>query len=119
MTLETLKTERENLISLLGENVEKTIAYQGITRQEFVKERTRIISEMLDNPNEHEIYPTTKCYEELDELYDRITGNLITKERYEMLIDAHKKGANLAPVDFRSIERYEKLNNLKNLHSIG
>ena len=25
----------------------------------------RIISEMLDNPNEYGIYPTTKCYEDL------------------------------------------------------
>ncbi len=40
-----------------------------MTYEEFVTERTRIISEMLDNPDEYGIYPTTKCYEELDKLF--------------------------------------------------
>lgn len=39
---------------------------------EFQAERTRIISNMLDNPDKHGIYPTSKCYEELDALYDKI-----------------------------------------------
>ena len=37
---------------------------------------------------------------------------MITKERYEMLIESHKTGANLAPIDFEKIEEYEKANNL-------
>ncbi len=40
-----------------------------MTYEEFVTERTRIISEMLDNADEYGIYPTTKCYEELDKLF--------------------------------------------------
>lgn len=43
-----------------------------ITKEEFISERTRIISEMLDNPDELGIYPTTKCFEELDALFDKI-----------------------------------------------
>ena len=37
---------------------------------DFKTERTRIISEMLDNPDEHGIYPTTKCFKQLDKLYE-------------------------------------------------
>jgi len=36
----------------------------------FVSERTRIISKMLDNPNDAGIYPTTTAFAELDDLYD-------------------------------------------------
>ena len=43
-----------------------------MTKEEFITERTRIISEMLDNPDENGIYPTTKCFEQLDELFDKI-----------------------------------------------
>ena len=46
-----------------------------MTKEEFIKERTRIISEMLDNPDDYGIYPTTKCFEQLDELFDKITAN--------------------------------------------
>ncbi len=44
-----------------------------MTKDEFITERTRIISEMLDNPDEYGIYPTTKCFEALDNLFDQIT----------------------------------------------
>ena len=43
-----------------------------MTREEFIIERTRIISEMLDNPDENEIYPTSKCFKQLDELFNKI-----------------------------------------------
>jgi hypothetical protein len=43
-----------------------------MNKEEFITERTNIISRMLDNPNEYGIYPTTKCFNELDALYDRI-----------------------------------------------
>ena len=33
---------------------------------------------------------------------------MITKERYGMLKEAHRKGANLAPIDFKQIKEYEK-----------
>jgi hypothetical protein len=41
-------------------------------KKEFQTERTRIISAMLDNPDEHGIYPTSKCFRELDELFDKV-----------------------------------------------
>ena len=31
-----------------------------------------IISKMLDNPDEHEIYPTTQAYNELEELLKKV-----------------------------------------------
>jgi hypothetical protein len=34
---------------------------------------------MLDNPNELEIYPTTKCFEQLDELFDKIVADEETR----------------------------------------
>lgn len=43
-----------------------------MTKNEFITERTRIISEMLDNPDKYGIYPTTKCFRELDALYDKL-----------------------------------------------
>ena len=43
-----------------------------MNREEFQTERTRIISEMLDNPDEYGIYPTTKCFEQLDALADAV-----------------------------------------------
>ncbi len=43
-----------------------------MNKSEFTIERTRIISEMLNNPNEIGIYPTTKCFNQLDELFDKI-----------------------------------------------
>lgn len=35
-----------------------------MTKEEFVKRRTEIISKMLDNPNNLGIYPTTKAFAE-------------------------------------------------------
>ena len=43
-----------------------------MTKKEFITERTRIISEMLDNPDNYVIYPTTKCFKEFDKLFDKI-----------------------------------------------
>ena len=45
-------------------------------KEDFITERTRIISEMLDNPDEYEIYPTSKCFNELDALYDKIVAEM-------------------------------------------
>lgn len=43
-----------------------------MNKEEFIVERTRIISNMLDNPDECGIYPTTECFKELDSLFDKI-----------------------------------------------
>lgn len=43
-----------------------------MNKLDFIKERTRIISEMLDNPDKYGIYPTTECFKQLDNLFDLI-----------------------------------------------
>lgn len=48
-------------------------------KEEFIKRRTEIISRMLDNPGECGIYPTTKCFQELDALFDEIVGQLVRR----------------------------------------
>ena len=48
-----------------------------MTKDEFQKRRTEIISKMLDNPTETGIYPTTNCYNELDELYEILRQPLV------------------------------------------
>jgi hypothetical protein len=50
-----------------------------VTKEDFVTERTKIISKMLDNPDKHGIYPTTVCFAEFDDLFDKITmrGSLL------------------------------------------
>jgi hypothetical protein len=48
-------------------------------KEDFITERTRIISEMLDNPDEHGIYPTTKCFNQLDELFDKLVSDVDTR----------------------------------------
>jgi len=44
-----------------------------MSKEEFISRRTQIISEMLDNPDECGIYPTTKAFAALDALYDELT----------------------------------------------
>lgn len=46
---------------------------------QFQKERTFIISDMLDHPNELEIYPTSKCYKELDDLFSTLITQLLSE----------------------------------------
>ncbi len=46
-----------------------------MTKEEFIIKRTKIVSRMLDNPDEYEIYPTGTCFAELDDLFDSVTGN--------------------------------------------
>jgi len=57
--------------NVVGNNFKDT----KMTKDEFVTERTRIISKMLDNPDKYGIYPTTKCFNELDNLFDKITSS--------------------------------------------
>ena len=66
--------------------IARNLNIDKMTKDEFITERTRIISEMLDNPNELEIYPTTKCFEQLDELFDKI----IADEETRMLSEVDK-----------------------------
>ncbi len=46
-----------------------------MTKEEFIIKRTEIISRMLDNPDNHGLYPTTTCFAELDDLYDKLVTN--------------------------------------------
>jgi hypothetical protein len=48
-----------------------------MTKDQFITERTNIISRMLDNPDEYGIYPTTKCFEELDGLFEKVVGDMM------------------------------------------
>lgn len=56
-------------------------------KEEFIAERTRIISEMLDNPSKNGIYPTTKCFEQLDALFDKIIERSIEKRQNFISVD--------------------------------
>ena len=56
-------------------------------KTEFQNERTRILSEMLDNPDEYEIYPTTKCFNALDELWDRLSIHLLSLVAEKQIVD--------------------------------
>jgi len=61
-----------------------------VTKENFISERTSIISEMLDNPDRYGIYPTTKCFAMFDDLFDKITktNKLSWSQKYEFgLID--------------------------------
>ena len=60
-----------------------------MTKKEFITERTRIVSEMLDNPGECEIYPTSKCFEEFDTLFDTLGA------RIQELEEVYKAAKNL------------------------
>ncbi len=59
-----------------------------MTKEEFVVKRTVIISMMLDYPDEYGIYPTTKCFAALDNLFDEITG---CKEKSSVQINMEEK----------------------------
>lgn len=61
--------------------VSKTI---GVSKEDFITKRTQIISDMLDNPDSCGIYPTTKCFEELDKLYDEIIANRINTGIFDL-----------------------------------
>ena len=49
-------------------------------KDKFIIERTKIISEMLDNPDENGIYPTSKCFEALDEVFEDLVKLPSTEE---------------------------------------
>ena len=55
-----------------------------MTKDEFVDKRTEILSEMLSNPDTFGIYPSTRCYARLDDLFDEITGNTEKSEAQEL-----------------------------------
>ena len=45
-------------------------------RMKWITGRTNIISDMLDNPGECEIYPTSKCFTELDDLFNDLSEQI-------------------------------------------
>jgi predicted house-cleaning noncanonical NTP pyrophosphatase (MazG superfamily) len=51
------------------------------TKDEFITKCTRIISDMLDNPDKYGIYLTTKCFNELDALFDEIYASQSQPEK--------------------------------------
>jgi|GEM_PF-1591782 len=55
-----------------------------MNKEDFITERTRIISNMLDNPD-NGIYPTTKCFEEFDKLYDRVINEATNGSAADLL----------------------------------
>lgn len=60
----------------------------------FRKEICEIVSEMLDNPNEIGIYPTSACYEKLDALIE---------QQEEFWMTCIKDDADRAGIDTRGI----------------
>lgn len=46
-----------------------------MTKNEFIAARTKIISEMLDNPDENGIYKTTLAFAKLDDIFDALTNH--------------------------------------------
>ncbi len=44
-----------------------------MSKGEFTNRRTKIISKMLDFPDDCGIYSTTVCYAELDDIFDELT----------------------------------------------
>jgi hypothetical protein len=51
------------------------IPKKNIQKEQFITERTRIISKMLDNPGEYGIYKTSEAFAELDDLFDKMVGS--------------------------------------------
>ena len=62
-----------------------------MTRDEWIKKRTEIVSRMLDNPDKYEIYPTGICFKELDKIVLPLLGQQKTVTREwvkEMIVDS-------------------------------
>ena len=56
-------------------------------KEEFIIKRTEIIENMLDNPQEFGIYFTSKCFAQLDDLYDKITGCNVLSGTQKIIIE--------------------------------
>ena len=56
----------------------KTPKGQNVERDIRVK-ICKIVSTMLDNPDQHGIYPTTKCYDQLEELLNLLVQNVLLR----------------------------------------
>ena len=83
-----------------------------MTKEEFITRRTEIISNMLDNPDKHGIYPTTKCFEQLDKLFDELQSKLEDcdeiKEQLESALEYWNQDRNDKAM-FDALENYEKV----------
>lgn len=64
----------------------------------WVEDRTKIITNMLDNPNSVGIYPTTECYRALDGVASEFVNKEITNvlDRIEAWIEIN--GENIQPL---------------------
>lgn len=71
-----------------------------MTKNQFIDRRTKIISKMLDNPDEHGIYPTTIAFAELDDLFDELA-----EPDQEELTDAGR-GASWAQVERNYLKNF-------------
>jgi len=73
------KREKYGLVPLSLEQVdsgkEKVKDGGQMKKDEFVRKRAEIISKMLDNRDEHGVYPITVCYAELDDYFDELVPN--------------------------------------------
>ena len=56
---------KETKVLLKTNSLKKTLNH-------YQTKRTEIISEMLDNPDEHGIYPTSVCFDKLDDLFKEL-----------------------------------------------
>ncbi|MDD5220839.1 MAG: hypothetical protein PHV11_09750 [Candidatus Bipolaricaulis sp.] len=50
---------------------------EKIIKKDLRGQICRIISAMLDNPDKYGIYPTTKCYDELEDLFSQQKQEII------------------------------------------
>lgn len=84
-----------------------------MTKEEFVKRRTEIISKMLDNPNDTGIYPTSVAFAELDDLYDELTGEKV-RSKAQTLRDV-KKNFDVIQNNYEKRKRELELDSVVNL----
>ena len=58
-------------------------------KKDFVNKRTKIITKMLDNPDELGIFSTTIAFAELDDIYDEMSQQGEVKSEAQILRDSN------------------------------
>jgi hypothetical protein len=61
-----------------------------MTKDEFVTARTKILSKMLDNPDQYGIYPTSVAFAELDDLFDQLSEDKNIRSGAQEIRDANQ-----------------------------
>jgi len=66
-----------------------------MNKAEFQKARTEIVNGLIENKDEHGIYPITECYDKLDDLYAQVIK--ATKKRcagaiHKCIVDTERRG---------------------------